>query len=287
MGQITQYMGKSNIAILMATYNGECYLKEQIESLLAQTEKEWTLFIHDDGSTDSTKKIIQNYTEKYDFIKELDLPEGLGAKENFFALLQAVDADYYFFCDQDDVWLKDKISISMQRMKQLELNNKAKETPLLVYTDLYVTDQNLKITHESFFKKNKIHPELIHTFDDCATTSFVVGCTMLINKLAKQCIVFPATHADMHDSWISLCTLKSGGIVSFIDQPLIYYRQHGNNTLGDPISRRNNFLYKIRNISATWHKNKKRYEMLKSLGYGSWRKYLKNKIKYQIKKLKK
>ena len=87
----------------MATYNGEKYLKEQIDSLLSQTYTDWTLYIHDDGSTDGTKNILSSYHQEYDKIQVLDYPSCHGAKENFFSLLNAVDADYYFFSDQDEM----------------------------------------------------------------------------------------------------------------------------------------------------------------------------------------
>ena len=98
-------MSDKKTAILMATYNGEQYVAEQIDSLLAQTDSDWTLYIHDDGSKDHTQEIISKYAETHDNIVVMDFPGGNGAKENFFKMMFSVDADYYMLCDQDDVWL--------------------------------------------------------------------------------------------------------------------------------------------------------------------------------------
>ena len=96
----------NRIAILMATYNGAKYLREQIDSLLAQTCQDWHLFIHDDGSSDDTMSIVNQYIETHpDKITILDYPSQGGACKNFLSMLEQVDSSYYTFCDQDDVWL--------------------------------------------------------------------------------------------------------------------------------------------------------------------------------------
>jgi rhamnosyltransferase len=97
------------IAILLATYNGGQYLMEQLDSLLQQTCQEWTLYIHDDGSTDNTYDILREYSQKHSNIYVLEYESQRGAMGNFLSLLQRVEADYYMFCDQDDVWLKQKV----------------------------------------------------------------------------------------------------------------------------------------------------------------------------------
>ena len=113
------------IYILLATYNGEKYLKEQLDSLFEQTNQHWTLWIHDDNSKDNTVNIIKKYKSKYpDQIEFLDddISTG-GAKENFTYLLDNIndDYDYIMFCDQDDVWLEDKIEITLKKMLEIEL----------------------------------------------------------------------------------------------------------------------------------------------------------------------
>ena len=109
MGKI---INKRSIAILMATYNGEKYLKEQIDSIMNQTNHDWTLYIQDDGSKDKTLDIIKSYSDE----RIVWVDNGLtrqGCCMNFMSLLNKVESSYYMFCDQDDVWLPEKVQISI------------------------------------------------------------------------------------------------------------------------------------------------------------------------------
>ena len=103
-------MTNNSIAILMATYNGETYLKEQIDSLLAQTCQDWHLYVHDDGSKDGTVAIVKGYAEQYpEKVTLLDYPPQGGPCKNFLSMMEKVEAPYYMFCDQDDVWMPEKL----------------------------------------------------------------------------------------------------------------------------------------------------------------------------------
>lgn len=267
------------IAILMATYNGERYIKEQLDSLINQTSCKWTLYIHDDGSSDNTPTILREYAEKYDRIHILDYESQRGAMKNFFSLLQLVDADYYMFCDQDDVWLPDKISISFEKMKDMESHHPS--LPIIVYTDLHVTDPNLNIIYESFWQEICLHPEFITTFDEMAASTAVTGCAMLFNQKAKDAIVFPATHAIMHDAWITACTLRNGGLIHPIRQQMVLYRQHEGNCIGAEDLNKITFMYRILHFKTMQKKNWQLYKMLRSLDYGSIIKYYRYKLIYK------
>lgn len=261
-------MNKKSIAILLATYNGERYLQEQLDSLYAQTYKEWTLYVHDDGSTDETLGLLKQYATNHDNMVMLDYPPQHGAKNNFFSLLKQVKADYYFFCDQDDKWCERKIETQMERMHQLEKEHKGK--PLLVHSDTFVTDANLTVTHPSLWKLSGAHPEFLSTFDEAAATPFVTGCTMLFNHKAKQSIVWEKIHlATMHDAYITLCILRAGGTVCALHKPLLFYRQHGANTLGASDLSKHGMAYKLRHLKAVLRKNIALLRMLDALGYGS------------------
>lgn len=176
------HIDHETIAICMATYNGESYLREQIDSVLNQTYRNWVLFIRDDNSVDGTLQILRQYVclhpDKIVLIEDPALPGG-GAKQNFASILQWVSRQhsfsYFMFSDQDDVWLDTKIERSLQFLKQHESDQ---GTPLLVHTDLTVVDRQLSVLDESFFHYRKLDP---HQTKLCRllVQNNVTGCTML------------------------------------------------------------------------------------------------------------
>ncbi|MDD4782006.1 MAG: glycosyltransferase, partial [Tissierellia bacterium] len=128
------------IDILLASYNGEKYIGEQIESILNQTYQDWFLYIKDDCSIDNTLDIALEYERKYiDKIKVIksDIPSG-SAKNNFFSMLPYSQNDYIMTCDQDDIWLPNKIELTFNKMKDVEKENS--NIPILIHTDLKVVD---------------------------------------------------------------------------------------------------------------------------------------------------
>lgn len=269
-----------HVAILMATYNGERFLSDQIDSLYAQSYKEWTLYVHDDGSKDKTLHILQQYSSRHDNIRILDYPSQNGAKNNFLSLVQQVDADYYFFCDQDDRWCEDKVETELARMKELE-RKFSEEKPILVFSDTIVADANLKIICQSQWELSGNHPEFLTTFNESCATPFVTGCTMLFNRAGRNSIIWPADKATMHDAWITLCILKADGIVSPIYKPLLFYRQHDDNTLGASDLSKQGVVYKLLHIGTIIKKDVALLRMLYALNYGSFLKFLKYKYIYK------
>ena len=261
----------------MATYNGGEHLREQIDSILAQSDQEWTLYVHDDGSTDDTRHIIQEYDSMYDNVKLLDYPPTGGACANFLSMLEKVNADYYLFADQDDVWLKDKVKLTREEMHKQETAHPRK--PVVIHTDLYVTDERLNIMNDSFMTYAGIHPEMLTTFDECVIP-FVTGCTMMFNAEARRVTILPTHDAVMHDSWVAWSTMSKGGIVSVLSLPLVLYRQHNTNSVGARDIKTVTIAYRIKNLHSIYKLNKRLYHMLKVLGYGSAFKYIKYKIRY-------
>lgn len=213
------------VNILMATYNGEKFLAQQIESIQKQTFKKWNLLIRDDGSSDKTCDIIRNFTAKDSRIRFINENEhhNLGVIKSFFTLVNYEVADFYFFSDQDDVWLPEKLSVSLEAAK-----HKASDVPLLVYTDLKVVNQELNILQDSMIRAQSHHanttllPEL--------TENTVTGGTMMINHaLAEKW--FTPNDILMHDWFLALLAASLGEII-YLDLPTQLYRQHDNNVLG-------------------------------------------------------
>ena len=214
----------------MATYNGELYIKAQLESLLMQTHKDWRLLIHDDNSTDGTVSIIREYVRQYPGIIiyiDDDLSYGT-ASGNFSFLLQQANADYIMFCDQDEVWKKDKIEKTLLLMKSSE--KKFHDTPLLVHTDLEVVDENLNILCPSYWKYQYIDPQK-DALNRLLMQNIVTACTVMINKKLAGIVKNIPDEAIMHDWWLALAASAMGGII-VLSESTILYRQHDNNDTG-------------------------------------------------------
>lgn len=236
------------VDILMATYNGEKYVSQQIESILNQTYKEWTLYIRDDGSQDGTLSILYKYQNMYptQIIIIRDDKKGLGAKMNFAELMKYTTSEYCMFSDQDDIWLEDKIEKSMNKMNYME-HKFGKNIPLLVHTNLKVVDKELNIINDSFWIYQNLNPEN-NKINYLLVQNNITGCTMLMNKeLIKLSLEIP-DKCIMHDWWIGLIASTKGEI-GYIKDSTILYRQHGNNEVGaHKYSSKAYFKQKIDNI---------------------------------------
>ncbi len=220
------------IAILLATYNGAPHLAAQLDSLLAQTHTDWQLLARDDGSTDDTPLILADYRARYpDRITILPgYGRRLGASANFAALMTSADADYLMFCDQDDVWLPEKIERAMAAMNELAAQHGA-DLSLLVHTDLAVTDARLQSVEPSLWRYQHTDPAHSTQLNRVLVQNYATGCTMLFNRAARDLALPIPTAAMMHDWWLAL-VVAAFGQVGFVDTPLVLYRQHGLNDIG-------------------------------------------------------
>jgi glycosyltransferase involved in cell wall biosynthesis len=219
------------IDILLATYNGEAFLSQQLDSLLRQTEQDFCVLVQDDGSTDGTMAILSGYVTKYpNKIRLLSgLPHEKGPRGNFLSLLCASQADYVMFCDQDDVWHPDKIALTFHCMREGEREYGA-SCPLLTHTDLRVVDRELNPIAPSFLQFQKLDgtPRLPRLL----TQNSVTGCTTMLNRALMDLMKnAPAGAMLMHDWWAALCAQAFGHIL-LAPQATIDYRQHGKNQLG-------------------------------------------------------
>lgn len=270
------------LSILMGTFNGAKYLKEQIESIISQTYKDWILYIRDDGSTDLTMNILEEYERNYSNIKIVrDISYQNGAKYNFMHLLRLVQSDYYMFCDQDDIWLPDKIALSMELMHGLEGYNNS--IPILIHTDMKIVDSNLIVLSESLYKTMRIKPHIVDSFNFMGVCSCGPGCTMLFNDKAKKVSLKYDSYDEipMHDWWVAINTVKYGK-VAFLPIPTILYRQHDNNTVGASDVNTYYVWEKIKGLQKTVSEHKKEFLWLKKVGYGGPVKFYFYKILYSI-----
>lgn len=218
-----------DIVVLLATYNGSEYLKQQLDSLFKQTFSDFRIVVHDDGSSDATLDIINTYRNNYPEKIELLYGDSLGSpKANFLWMLTQVEAEIYFFCDQDDVWHETKIEKSLHALGKIN-------TPACVFTDMWVTDESLNVISDSFIRY------IGRTPDNTAYSQILIdnpaaGTTMCFNRALRDLVVELLPEIDinnipMHDALVLALADIMGQVIA-IDEPLVYYRQTGHNTMG-------------------------------------------------------
>lgn len=215
------------VDILLATYNGEKYVEELIKSILNQSYKDIRLIISDDNSTDNTLKVIEKLQKEDSRIIVYKQHKNLGVTANFEFLLKKVENNYFMFADQDDIWLEDKVKKSVEKLEKDKCD--------LVFTNLKIVDENLKVLNRSFWKAKGLNKKIKKhmNFDGLYLNNFVTGCTTICKKkFIKQILPLPKnTEYILYDYWLALVVSKNGKI-GRIDEPQILYRQHKNNAVG-------------------------------------------------------
>ncbi len=221
---------REHLFIIMAVYNGETYLSEQLSSIFENSYQDFFLHIYDDGSTDGTTTIIKKWQEKHpERIIYHKNRKNKGVIQNFLQAAEELDADYYMFCDQDDFWLKHKIKDTLDYMQGLE--DRAKKLPVAVFGDARVTDAKLTIVSDSFQKQSRFHSEktdLAHLLME----NKLLGCTVMFNHALKERLGSFPPQIRMHDWWIGLVA-SAFGTIGYLDEPLLLYRQHEKNIIGN------------------------------------------------------
>ena len=258
------------VDILMAAYNGEEYIAAQIESIMRQSYTDWTLIIRDDGSSDRTIEIIEQIAKKENRIKLItDKCGNKGVIDNFELLLKQSKAKYIMLADQDDIWLPDKVSLTLNEMLKIEKENK--EKPILVFTDATVVDQNLKILNNSYIKTENLDTVIASNFERLPIRNCVMGCTIMINFTAKELVLPFNPYILMHDWWIAGKVAKTGHLVPLC-QHTILYRQHEKNVWGTKEIDSKYYVKRFFQLRQVLAEAKKLRPFLQALGFGGlWR----------------
>ncbi len=249
------------VAVLMTTYNGEKFLKQQLDSILSQTYQNFKLYISDDNSSDSTVQIISKYQNNHpDKIFYKVNQNNIGFVENFENLIDQSDENYMALSDQDDIWRSDKLELEMQEMLAFEKVDKNRA--YLVHSDLSMIDEKGKLLNSSYFKYRnyslKNTKDLGHILGPCG----VMGNTLLLNKKLKNLILPFPDNLDVHDYWIALnCELF--GTRKTLNTPLVQYRIHQNNSSNSTnILTKNSLLKLNRDIKLPNLETKREYFLI-------------------------
>ena len=219
-------------SVLLTAYNGSIRLPVLLESLAAQTDRDFTVLMQDDGSTDDTLSLLSAFAAQDSrFVFGSEQGQHLGAAGNFLSLLRQSDADYVLLCDQDDYWEPDKIAVLKQAVRDLEAQY-GTDTPLLVHSDCSLVNESGDLIGDSFFRHQGWDPNAV-TLPQLLVQNNVTGCTLIMNAALRGLVSAHAVAKDlfMHDWFIAL-TAASFGRIAFVNRPLTRYRQHGDNTIG-------------------------------------------------------
>ncbi len=236
----------------MSSYNGKKYLKEQIDSIMAQDcEKKGlasiNLLVRDDGSTDGTQDILKEYSDKYPGRARWYQGSNKGVIQSFFELMaEAGPADYYALADQDDYWMPQKMSAGIIKLQQMEERHSGGcGIPLLYCCRPLLADMDLKP-----LKLHVSNPEMRPGFGNALIENIVTGCTTVFNNRLRQMAVLKIpVHAAMHDRWLYLIATCFGRIY-YDETPYIYYRQHGDNAVGKNTGRIPELKYRIKKFKS-------------------------------------
>lgn len=216
------------VQVLLSAYNGEQYISEQIQSILNQTHAAVSILIRDDGSTDKTMELLDQWVTTHPDKIKLIKGTNVGVVSSFFELLRAADteADYYCFCDQDDVWLDHKVEHAIARLDSSIYT----EVPAMVFTSTYLTDDELN--RKGTWPKP---PAQEPSFFNALYENIAIGATITMNQSARNLFIYSQSVDSqkvlMHDWWFYLL-ISAFGTVIYDNTPSMLYRQHSNNVVG-------------------------------------------------------
>ncbi len=217
----------------MGTFQGESHLLEQLESIRFQTHDYWRLFVSDDGSTDNTLSILSDFQASLP-LGQMEIVAGprRGFAANFMSLLlnPAIEGDYFAFCDQDDVWNKEKLAVAVSNLHYI---SDLGERPSVYGSATTLIDESLNVLGKS----HAACP--VSSFKNALAQNIAGGNTMVINRKMRELLLkIGNVEIVSHDWWIYLICTGVGGVFYFDERPEILYRQHTNNLVGANSSRK-------------------------------------------------
>lgn len=239
------------VLILLSTYNGELYLKTLIESLISQLDVQVRILVRDDGSIDNTVRILNEYKNRG--LLDFYIGTNIGPSKSFMDLIyKSSNVDFYAFCDQDDLWMPNKLKIAIENINS--------QRPSLYFSKAEMYDKDLVLIN---YKK---YPPRALTFGEALIRNNATGCTIVFNyKLLRILKSYKPDFIDMHDHWVYLVCLAIGGKVYYDVNSYIKYRQHGKNVVGGRITIFKDFANKVKNFI---NNNRSRYRLAAELKKG-------------------
>lgn len=224
---------KNRVAVVMATYNGEKYIREQLDSLINQKNANFMIYCSDDNSNDSTLNILEEYKSKYNKIVYETNKSNRGPSSNFLNALRMIsDEEYIVFCDQDDVWLPNKIN----NLLTFADGNLSKGIPGIAYCDAFVVNQQLDLTKTRMYGDHHHVPATIE--DLLYHNGGIQGASMIINKPMANEMLHYNGYVYMHDQLATFLAIIHKNIY-YLNTAMMLYRQHSNNVVGRNIDLKN------------------------------------------------
>lgn len=245
----------ARLTILMATYNGERFLKDQLDSFLCQTYADWDLWVSDDGSSDETKAIVKDFADVHrnHNVTIVDGPRR-GFASNFLSLACRCtnQSSYFAFADQDDIWRSEKLERALNCLKSVPEN-----VPALYCSRTEIVDSTAKPMTPAMYSKLINSPP---TFGNALVQCIAGGNTMVFNREAKKLIenFGGAISVPSHDWWLYLLVSGTGGVVYYDSTPMLMYRQHCENLVGSNCSLLGKFKRLIKFFDGKYKKDNER-----------------------------
>ena len=218
------------IDILLATYNGARFLGEQLDSILNQTYQDFHVYIRDDGSSDRTLNVIDQYKRSNPKITLITDDKKCGsAVSNFMELTRHATSDYIMYCDQDDYWLPTKIEHSLEAMLSVE-KEIGRDKPVIVFGSYKPVDSELR--ELPYDRSQTQEGAYLLNFSNLLVQNYVNGCLMMINRSLADKMGAYDKAILMHDWWATLIAEGCGGRIKHVNEVMMLYRQHGSNVVG-------------------------------------------------------